>query len=388
MGQRYFELFETQGISVIPMWLMPPAANAVEILGDIAGRMLAASANPIVSPPLQFHCGLTDIRFRRNRSGVIASIVFEGNRLPTRSPLSLQAADAILVPSSFCRHACLSSGISPHKVFDVSYPLNTKIWHPDVKAFLPKSNNFRFLWMNTWNERKGWDVAIRAFWSEFSADDGVELVIKSYIEDGRKSSLEDAVSRMAIEMGVDRNTSAPVRCIDSLIPAGDLPGFMKSFDAYVSPHRSEGFGLNVWHAMALGIPVIATGYGGTEDFVKEDTAWPVKIERMTCPSPAEIKRHPQLTGMTWAEPDFIDLGRKIRECFSFPKEASKRAVKGANFVALKYSEEKVAKDLAHAIETTLPGTWEKLQAGAALREAVAAAQEFESIDKPLVLMEL
>jgi glycosyltransferase involved in cell wall biosynthesis len=39
----------------------------------------------------------------------------------------------------------------------------------------------------------------------------------------------------------------------------------------VSPHRSEGFGLICAEAIALGLPVIATGYGGNSEFMSEDS---------------------------------------------------------------------------------------------------------------------
>src|SRR3712207_9035191 len=44
-------------------------------------------------------------------------------------------------------------------------------------------------------------------------------------------------------------------------------------DCYVSLHRSEGFGLTMADAMALGKPVIATGYSGNVDFMREDNSW-------------------------------------------------------------------------------------------------------------------
>ena len=38
-------------------------------------------------------------------------------------------------------------------------------------------------------------------------------------------------------------------------------------DCYVSLHRAEGFGLTLAEAMALGKPVIATGFSGNTDFM-------------------------------------------------------------------------------------------------------------------------
>ena len=38
-------------------------------------------------------------------------------------------------------------------------------------------------------------------------------------------------------------------------------------DCYVSLHRAEGFGLTLAESMALGKPVIATGFSGNTDFM-------------------------------------------------------------------------------------------------------------------------
>ena len=389
VAQQYFKLLEAQQVAVVPTWIMPPDRNAKEILGPIAEKMLLAASLKFSAPPLQLHCGMPDVRLLRSRAGAIASVVLEGNRLLPRSLLALKPVNAILVPSTFCKTTCLSSGFPKKKTFEVSYPLASDVWNMAVEPSLPRSGRFRFLWMNTWRERKGWDVMLRSYWQEFSDADNVELVLKSYVEDDRGESLQRVVSKAATRMGASRAKMAPVTCIDETMPADRIPGFMKSFDAYVSPHRSEGFGLNVWHAMALGVPVIATDYGGTTDFVKRDTAWPVKVEKMSRPSDLEKSLFsPYLSGITWAEPDGDDLRRQMRICFSNGKEARKRAVAGAQLVASKYDAKKILSGLSLAIETVLPGTWDKLRADAALAAAVKNTEKFESEDRPLTLLEI
>lgn len=56
---------------------------------------------------------------------------------------------------------------------------------------------------------------------------------------------------------------------DTLIPLSDC---------YTSLHRSEGFGLRMAEAMALGKPTIATAYSGNLDFMTAENSY-------LCPAP-------------------------------------------------------------------------------------------------------
>ena len=49
-------------------------------------------------------------------------------------------------------------------------------------------------------------------------------------------------------------------------------------DSYVSLHRSKGFGLTAAEAMALGKPVIATGYSGNLDYMTPKNSYLVDFE--------------------------------------------------------------------------------------------------------------
>ena len=54
-------------------------------------------------------------------------------------------------------------------------------------------------------------------------------------------------------------------------------GLISSCDAYISLHRSEGFGLGMAEAMNFGRIVIATDYSGSADFLTPETGFPIPI---------------------------------------------------------------------------------------------------------------
>ena len=62
---------------------------------------------------------------------------------------------------------------------------------------------------------------------------------------------------------------ADVLLRDGYVSEDDRDSYVAACDCYVSLHRSEGLGLTLAEAMASGKPVIATGYSGNLEFMRE-----------------------------------------------------------------------------------------------------------------------
>ena len=100
---------------------------------------------------------------------------------------------------------------------------------------------------------------------------------------------------------------------------------MAAADCYVSLHRSEGFGLGVTEAMALGKPVIATRYSGPVDVMTSQNSYPVDYRLV--PIPRDYG--PYLEGFTWAEPDLEHASLLLRHVTDFRAEAAERGRQAA-----------------------------------------------------------
>ncbi len=385
-GQEYFKMLSAMGFRVIPRWLTPPQSNGVNL--GLSQRMLAAATRPIDASPIQFHVGLPQsTKVLIDKTCLLGSVVIEGNTLSHEQASGCSKMDGLLVPSTFCRNSCMGSGIARSKIHQVSYPLDNTVWTPAVKPWLTRSDRFRFLYVNSWYERKGYDCLLRAWWSEFSADDPVELVIKSYRENSRQEAVSDSVARLAKEWSVDVARKAPIRIVDQALPDEMLPGFMRSFDCLVSPHRSEGFGMNIWYAMALGIPVVCTDYGGSTDFAKEDTAWLVSAGRSK-PGPRETALFPFLTGITWAEPDIENLMLQMRECAKDKNGRIQRARTALALVNEKYAFKTVGDQFENALKKASPRAWEKLCMARQVERLVDQPSPKYEAGQPLVMPEI
>jgi glycosyltransferase involved in cell wall biosynthesis len=79
----------------------------------------------------------------------------------------------------------------------------------------------------------------------------------------------------------------------------DALALMKSLDVYVSLHRSEGFGLTMAEAMAMGKPVVASAYSGNIDFMTISDSCLVRTAAIT----TDRDHGPYPPGTQWGDPD-------------------------------------------------------------------------------------
>jgi glycosyltransferase involved in cell wall biosynthesis len=91
----------------------------------------------------------------------------------------------------------------------------------------------------------------------------------------------------------------------------------------VSPHRSEGFGLICAEAIALGVPVIATGYGGNSEFMSEDSL----VDYENVEIPRESHQYGAYRGLSkWGDINVNELCVKLDRIINDPDYAKRNVV--------------------------------------------------------------
>lgn len=170
--------------------------------------------------------------------------------------------------------------------------------------------------------RKNPTGLIRAFKQAFPPGSGAHLVLKCINADTMFAHHD----RVLLEIGDHPDISF----VDTYLSVGEKNALIALSDCYVSPHRSEGFGLTPAEAMLLGTPVIATNYGGVLEFLTDDNAYLVDYELV----PVGEHADPYPPDAVWADPDVDQLAARMRHVFEHPQEAAARAARAATEIRL------------------------------------------------------
>ena len=109
-----------------------------------------------------------------------------------------------------------------------------------------------------------------------------------------------------------------IRVIDDYYTSEERDSLLTLSDCYVSLHRSEGLGLTMAEAMALGKPVIATGYSGNLQFMTADNSFLVNYSSGKVPAGCD----PYPEGVEWADPDISHASSLMRLVFERPDLAA------------------------------------------------------------------
>ena len=152
-------------------------------------------------------------------------------------------------------------------------------------------------------ERKNPICLLDAFEAEFRGRDDVVLVLKVSYFDHLDHAGFPASQRFRRRLQAVQERCPNVRLIKTIMPQDDLYRLINATDIYVSPHRSEGFGLTVAEAMFYGKTVIATDFSGTQDMVQDTTGLKLNYDLIELAEDVG----PYRKGNIWADPSVEHL---------------------------------------------------------------------------------
>ncbi|RPK20003.1 glycosyltransferase family 4 protein [Paenibacillus xylanexedens] len=258
---------------------------------------------------------------------VIILTVWETTKIPSNWLESSNEADAVIIPTTQNKDALSDSGvISP--IYVVPHGADVNTYSPDntVLPLANVQNSFNFLSVFQWQHRKAPEILLRAFWEEFTDKDNVSLVLKTYW--GHNVSKEE--SRIIIKQiagykeHLGFSNTAPVYVSTSMFDDDDLKGLYVLGDVFVLPTRGEGVGLPYIESLSSGVPVIATAWGGSMDFLTNENSFLVDYDLVSTDYGVEKGISPHFNNlftpdMKWAEPNLESLKKEMRKAYENPQ---------------------------------------------------------------------
>jgi glycosyltransferase involved in cell wall biosynthesis len=121
--------------------------------------------------------------------------------------------------------------------------------------------------------------------------------------------------------------------LNATMPEAEVHNLVQSCDAFVSLHRSEGYGLGLAEAMYLGLPVIGTGYSGNLDFMYPWNSMLVGYRLVNVP----LGAYPHAEDQHWAEPDLDEATGRMVALIDNPETGRKLGALGSESIRLRFS---------------------------------------------------
>ncbi|MBS0360297.1 MAG: glycosyltransferase family 4 protein [Proteobacteria bacterium] len=241
-------------------------------------------------------------------------------RAPARWRADAALMDEVWAPSRYTADA-FDAAAAPVRV--VPHPLFLE----DYASVKPAPRRAKFQGVAVFDfksslARKNPQGAIAAWAQAFGGDPDCELTLKT--QNGEAFPAELAALRAT--------APANVRIVDEVWPYNEVLSLIAGADVLVSLHRAEGFGLTPAEALALGAPVVATGWSGVLDFLDDGCALLVRSKPIAVADPQGVYK-----GQSWADPDIGAAAEALRRLRSDPGLGRRLAEAGRARVAERLS---------------------------------------------------
>lgn len=291
-----------------------------------------------------------------NAQAVHQCIVWETETIPEIWKQSIND-DRINVKTLICGCDWNNKSFEPLGKKNITIPYSIDFELGEDEEYYEKikkvtKDKFVFSSVFQWSERKGFDILIKAFASEFASNPDVCLILKTY--SGKASVDEDSLDEKTMFKDVIRHLTSQLShytmnytpkykiiVINDLLTKREINSIYKASDAFVLPTRGEGFCLPAVESLNYEKPVILPDIGGHLDYLPKDNPYAVE-SRMEY---VEKYKHPLWSSIysLWVDPSTKSLREKIRLAYEDRDLLKKTGKKQASFMKRHLSKERCVK---------------------------------------------
>ena len=254
--------------------------------------------------------------------------IFETNKCPQPWINGLNKITKTITFSEFNKNTYTKSGVNNVDVIPLG--IDTEQFNPKVVPFRSKKENeFVFLTSGDFTERKNFEGLIEAYVKEFTNKDNVTLIIKAHYQGFIKRYQEECIRKFK-EVVNRFNSIDPPRILffGHKVPWQSVPQFYTAGDCFILTSRGEGIGLPYMEALASGVSVISTNFGGQMQFLTDNNALFVNSDVRVIDDMEYIRKCLWALNHSWAFPDVNDIRNKMRFAYEFRDIMKQKGLQG------------------------------------------------------------
>lgn len=249
---------------------------------------------------------------------VIGHWFWELPQLPREWRAALPLVHDVFVNTTFVADAVRAQSAST-RVHLVPYPLPVPAQLTPSGGGIEKPFTVLFAFNVLSNfARKNPCAVIAAFRRAFGDDPLSRLIIKH----SNAGYWPESGALMRAAAGDATN----IMLIGDALNQDGMDALYQQADVVMSLHRAEGLGLVIAEAMLRSIPVVATNWSGSTDFLSAETGVPIGYELVAVNDP---QNNYAGAGLHWAEPDIEEAAVALRALRSDVKWRERLALAGA-----------------------------------------------------------
>lgn len=322
----------------ITPWIIDSDAES-GLIGEIMKRTASLSGLPTFDLSIQVQLpNEWDSSVAKTNIGVTAAV--ETDRCNPEWIDDCNRMNAVVVPSVHTKKTLETTGGSRLKapVFVIPESFYDEILNAESQKFPHEfSTKFNFLVFgqltgnNPENDRKNLFYTLKWIFDEFKDDKDVGIILKT--NSGRTTKIDRLMTEKFVKQIVKeaRKSEFPrVHFLHGRMSNQEMTSLMKSdsVKCLVSLTRGEGYGLPILEAAAAGLPVIATGWSGHLDFLREDF---ISVEYTLIDiHSSRVDNKIFMQGTKWAMPVEADAKRRMRKFYeksTMPRHKAGEAAK-------------------------------------------------------------
>jgi glycosyltransferase involved in cell wall biosynthesis len=260
---------------------------------------------------------------------------------------------------NFAKKAMLDSGVhTPIRV--IPHPLDHKTYHPinkeDRVELFDSSRHplhdgwFKFMSVFQWTPRKDPFSLILAYLSEFTRDEDVALILKTYVNQaGDLAQVKNQIE--SIKKGSKLPHESPrIFLVPGLLTDQEMADLVRAADVTVLTTKGEGFCLPAAESLACGTPTIVPRGSAFTDYMSESVGYFVDVH------PEPVYGMPHIpwyySSQLWHRVDIMNLRERMREAFTDRKALQERAGRCAEAVS-EFTTANVGSQMRKALEALL-----------------------------------